>query len=108
MTEDTQTAPLFRFSLKALFGSVAVAAILFSWIGYHVKWKWERHEFLDNKNVRVMDEGSRQQAPGALRCFGEDGYPFLYITETSELEVQEANRLFPESRIIWAPKRPAP
>lgn len=101
MDKSSQIISGFRFNLRTLFILMALAAIFCSWVGSQLHWKANRQQFLHKTNVRVMEPGSRQLAPGLLRWFGEDGYPMLYISKTGEVEVQEAERLFPESLVLW-------
>jgi len=100
-----------RYGLRTLFVVVTVLAVF---IGYHVNWIRQRHDFLKAETIAREATGDYSSgieipAPAVLRLFGETGWSGVFIVvdgpsarELTELDIQKlarARSLFPESVI---------
>ena len=96
--------PWFRFSLRTLFALVTVIALIASYFGWALKWKRERHEFLQRLMVVPYSYERGHFASPSLWLVGESGVVRLEFMgrEPSAEEVHEARRLFPESELSRA------
>ena len=107
----------FRFSLRTLFVVVTIFGV---WLGWQLKWIRERREFLAAEAAMFVAhklgytsafsaEYVSYRPPWPLGFFGETGYPHvgLYVdgpdrdnlTAEDRMKVDQAQRLFPESKI---------
>lgn len=93
----------YQFSLRTMFVVVFVASIPLAWVGYHLNWIRERHEFLVPKDPAVgltyeryvWDAGNRP--PWQLALFGEKGIQRIKVIPTDREQVDRVRALFPEA-----------
>jgi hypothetical protein len=97
----------FRFSLRAMFVMVTLAALVMGWAVWSLDWIRQRREF-----GRNLEQGTRAEfidydrtvgAPGLLWLFGEGGVRYVYIPNAAEADLIEGRRLFPESEVFDNP-----
>ncbi len=97
----------FRFSLRAMFVMVTLAALAMGWAVWSLDWIRQRREF-----GRKLEQGTRAEfidydrtvgAPALLWFFGEGGVRWVYIPNASESDLAEGRRLFPEAEVFDDP-----
>jgi hypothetical protein len=123
MSECPSKRHWFRFSLRAVFVGITLAAILGFGGIYHVRWIGLRREFLNARSLPgdplvtprrfgrfPAGIGPARSAPGLLWLFGEPGQITLMVLvelDTSENisprgqeQIQHIRGLFPEADIM--------
>jgi hypothetical protein len=92
-----------RFSLRALFVLVALAAIPMGWVAYQLNWIRQRHGFLDSHASTSHKVFPNNNLPWSLRLFGESPLTVRYIA-VDRSEFAHAKKLFPEGEFdVFAP-----
>jgi hypothetical protein len=111
----------FQFGIGTMFVVVTVFAVF---LGYHLNWIRQRHEFIaeqqrrSGSDVSVVDTNVSDDvtvpAPGLLALFGEHGVVQLGVIIDSdgipldgplpvaadEVRIQRARKLFPEATLV--------
>jgi len=91
----------FRFSLRTMLVLVAVAAIPLAWMGYHLIWIMQRHQYLEDARIVAKSKaGDSKRLPIGLWLMGEHGIHSLVLLEISEDERSRIAALFPESSVL--------
>jgi hypothetical protein len=89
-----------RLRLIALFAVGAVIVFVASaviWIHTRLLWIQQRHEFFDRYESRSLMADIWPEPPWQLRLFGEERHLPLCVRAD---RMAEAQRLFPESRVL--------
>jgi hypothetical protein len=106
---NTPTPPhyrCFRFSLRTLFVTVALAAVPLGWVAYQLNWIRQRHAFLERAGVvQYPPVAVDRPLPWSLRLFGES-QQFLIGVQHEDLELVQ--QLFPEAilNLVGPPATP--
>ena len=96
----------FRFSLRAIFVTLALAAIPLGWVAYQLDWIRQRHAFLERAGVvQYPPVAVDRPLPWSLRLFGES-QQFLIGVPQEDLELVQ--QLFPEAilNLVGPPAAP--
>ena len=108
----------FRFRLRTLLVTAAVASMPLGWLAHSMHWIRQRHAMIQNGTAWCIWEGQSDPytlAPAELRIFGEEyGYSPLLCFER---DAKEVKRWFPEALVIsekapdqlrfhWRPPQP--
>jgi hypothetical protein len=91
----------WRFSLRTLFVLVTLIGEVTAWVVWSLNWISQRHVFIRDKvdhsgPIAFSDIGP--DVPGRLWLVGEEAAEFIILKSASDTD--EAQRLFPEARVI--------
>jgi hypothetical protein len=86
----------FRFSLRAIFVTMALACALLGWTCYQVKWIRERRVAARAATLA----GETVSAPFPLWIFGEKGRTAMLVQVDAPEEADRYRRLFPETEFF--------
>jgi hypothetical protein len=87
----------YRFSLRTMLVLITLVCI---YLGWALNWKRQREAFLGHQSIGSFPLGYNL-APIWIRIVGARGYGYLDLIDPTDQQVEEAERLFPESAILY-------